>query len=60
MRLFYLVNRAGAEHCPQYSRAAVSWAMVYARKLDGWLECDWRQKKVEERRERIDEIARAM
>ncbi len=42
------------------ARAAADWAMVYARKLDGWLQCDWRQLKVAEARARIEAIATAL
>jgi hypothetical protein len=38
------------------ARAAADWALASARKLDSALECDYRQRKVEARRERIEEI----
>jgi hypothetical protein len=42
------------------ARAAAGWAMAYAQKLDGWLQCDWRQRAVTARRERIEAIAAAV
>ncbi|MEM1179814.1 MAG: hypothetical protein AAGM22_15815 [Acidobacteriota bacterium] len=42
------------------ARAAAGWAMLYAKKLDDWLECDWRQKEIGDRLNRIDELARAI
>ena len=43
-------------------KARASWnrARANARQLDDWLECGWRQERVEARRERIDQIARAI
>lgn len=42
------------------ARAAADWAMAYARQLDTWLQCDWRQREVTARRERIEAIAAAL
>ena len=39
------------------ARTAADWAMAYARKLDGWLQCDWREQEVAGRRGRIEVIA---
>ncbi len=41
------------------ARAALRWTRALARHLDEMLECDWRQKELDERQERIDEIAGA-
>jgi hypothetical protein len=38
-------------------RAAIRWAMQHAERLDGMLECDWRQREVAKRVERVEEIA---
>ena len=42
------------------ARLAVERTMKHAKTLDGWLECDWRQKSVESRRKRLEEIATAV
>jgi hypothetical protein len=42
------------------ARAAAGWAMAYAQKLDDWLQCDWHQREVTARRERIEATARAL
>jgi hypothetical protein len=40
------------------ARIAADWALASAQKLDRALECDYHQRRVESRRERIEEIAR--
>ena len=44
----------------QKVRISATEALRYAKKLDDWLECDWRQREVEARIERIDQIADAV
>ncbi|MFT5328713.1 MAG: hypothetical protein ACI8P0_006628 [Planctomycetaceae bacterium] len=44
----------------QKARAALGWALAYARKLDTGLECDWRQAAVNQRRDRIAQIEQAV
>jgi len=46
-------------HRLHQASAAAGWAMQYARYLDGLLECDWRQREVQSRIERISEIQNA-
>ena len=54
------VDRGSFYHRLQRARLAAERSIAYARKLDGWLECDWRQRMVESRRKRIEEIATAV
>lgn len=42
------------------ARASFRSTLSYARHLDNLLECDWRQREVQARSERIEEIARAV
>lgn len=47
-------------HRLHQARAAAGWAMHQARNVDGLLECDWRQREVQSRIERIEQIQRAV
>lgn len=41
------------------AHAAASWVRIYARHLDDVLECDWRQREIQARCTRINDIAKA-
>jgi hypothetical protein len=69
--VFYqLPQRVPTELTPAYpdefqgrlrkARTAVASTLRYARRLDNLLECSYREREVQDRRERIEEIARAV
>jgi tetratricopeptide (TPR) repeat protein len=56
-RLLKVNDRADAYRRAQKARASANWTMVCARYVDALLECGWRQREVESRVRRIEEIA---